>query len=238
MPSVSNYAPPSRNPADNDTLTGLLKLVIAKSQQNTDDMLPAQVIAYSPTTNTAQVQPIIEVVSTANQVIQRAQVASVPVLQLSGGGFALRFPISTGDLGWIKANDRDISLFKQTYAQSPPNTQRKHSFEDAVFVPQAAWSLITLAGEDSANMVLQNYAGSVKIALWSNLIKILAPHGVGIGGTPNAHAVLDLQSTTQAFIPPRMTTTQKLAIASPVAGMLVYDTTEQGLSTYNGSVWS
>jgi len=61
---------------------------------------------------------------------------------------------------------------------------------------------------------------------------------VGIGGTPNANAVLDLQSTTKAFIPPCMSTTQKHAIPSPVEGMTVYDTTEQGLSTYNGSIWS
>lgn len=183
MPSVSNYAPPSRNPADNDSLAGLLKLALTKFLQKTDDMLPAQVIAYNAAQNVAQVQPIIEVVSTSNQVMPRAQIASVPVLQLSGGGFALRFPVSPGDLGWVKANDRDISLFKQTYSQSPPNTQRKHSFEDAIFIPQAAWNLITLASEDTGNMVLQNYAGTVKISLSGDTVTVNAPNVVITGTT-------------------------------------------------------
>jgi hypothetical protein len=234
---VQNYSPPSRNAADSDTLTGLFRLVLTKFLQNTDDMLPAKVIAYDAKNNVAQVQPVIEIVTTSNQVVPRAQVASVPVFQMSGGGFALRFPLDTGDLGWIKANDRDISLYKQTTQPSQPNTQRKHSFEDALFIPQSAWSLITLAEEDSGNAVFQNYGGTVKIALWPDLIKILAPKGVGIGGTPNPNAVLDLQSTTKAFIPPRMTTAQRNAIPAPVEGMVVWNTDTHGLNSYNGSTW-
>jgi hypothetical protein len=55
---------------------------------------------------------------------------------------------------------------------------------------------------------------------------------VGIGGTPNANAKLDIQSTTKAFMPPRMTTTQKNAISSPTAGMVVYDSTLSKLCVY------
>ena len=59
----------------------------------------------------------------------------------------------------------------------------------------------------------------------------------GIGGEPDANAILDLQSTTQAFLPPRMTTTQRDAISSPVEGMLVYNTTTSALNYYDGSSW-
>jgi hypothetical protein len=56
---------------------------------------------------------------------------------------------------------------------------------------------------------------------------------VGMGTTsPNANSVLDLSSTTKAFLPPRMTTAQKAAIASPTAGMIVYDTTLNKLCVY------
>ena len=61
---------------------------------------------------------------------------------------------------------------------------------------------------------------------------------VGIGTTsPNANALLDVSSTTKAFMPPRMTTTQKNAIASPTAGMVVYDSTLNKLSVYTGATW-
>lgn len=60
---------------------------------------------------------------------------------------------------------------------------------------------------------------------------------LGIGGAPNANAILDLQSTTKAFMPPRATTTQIGAVASPTEGMMMYDTTLHKLSYYNGTVW-
>lgn len=87
----------------------------------------------------------------------------------------MRFPLRTGDLGWIKANDRDISLFKSTYANSAPNTQRKHSFEDAVFIPDTMLRGFTIAEEDTENAVLQNEDGSVRIAIFPDKVKITAP---------------------------------------------------------------
>jgi hypothetical protein len=56
--------------------------------------------------------------------------------------------------------------------------------------------------------------------------------------TINASAVLEAVSTTQGFLPPRMTTTQKNAIASPAAGLVVYDNTTNKLQCYNGSTWN
>lgn len=230
-------APPSGNLADSDTLPGLFRFVLNKFLQKTDDMLPAQVLAYDRTTNRAQVQPLIAFVTTSGQVVNRAQVASIPVLQLGGGTFVASFPVKTGDLGWIKANDRDISFFKKTYKNSAPNTQRKHRFSDAIFIPDTMLQGVTIASEDANNLVIQNLAGTVKVAWWSNLLKIIAPR-VGIGGTPNANAILDVQSTTKAFMPPRMTQTQRDAIPGPTEGMIIWNLTTHGLSSYNGTTWS
>jgi hypothetical protein len=47
-----------------------------------------------------------------------------------------------------------------------------------------------------------------------------------------ASAVLEATSTTKGFLPPRMTTTQKNAISSPAAGLVVYDTTLGKLCVY------
>lgn len=48
----------------------------------------------------------------------------------------------------------------------------------------------------------------------------------------NASAILQSDSTTKGFLPPRMTTTQKNAIATPAAGLVVYDTTLNKLCVY------
>lgn len=50
--------------------------------------------------------------------------------------------------------------------------------------------------------------------------------------TPNASAILQADSTTQGFLPPRMTTAQKNAIATPAAGLVVYDTDLNKLCVY------
>jgi hypothetical protein len=50
-----------------------------------------------------------------------------------------------------------------------------------------------------------------------------------------ASAILQADSTTQGFLPPRMTTTQKNAIATPAAGLVVYDTDLNQLCTYDGT---
>jgi hypothetical protein len=61
---------------------------------------------------------------------------------------------------------------------------------------------------------------------------------LGIGtSSPNASAILDAQSTTKGVRMPNMTTTQKNAIASPAAGLMVFDTTLAKLCVYSGSAW-
>jgi len=51
-------------------------------------------------------------------------------------------------------------------------------------------------------------------------------------------AVLELDSASHGFLPPRMTSTQKGAIASVVAGLSVYDSTLNRLDTFEGSAWA
>jgi hypothetical protein len=48
---------------------------------------------------------------------------------------------------------------------------------------------------------------------------------------------LIVNSTTQGFLPPRMTTTQKNAIASPASGLVVYDTTLNKLCVRGAASW-
>jgi hypothetical protein len=61
---------------------------------------------------------------------------------------------------------------------------------------------------------------------------------LGVGtASPNASAILDVQSTAKGVRMPNMTTTQKNAIASPAAGLMVFDTTLSKLCVYSGAAW-
>lgn len=230
-----NIAPPSRNPTVDGKLRTVLRFVFNKLVQATlDDMIPAQVVAYNRTTNMASVQPMISMVTTLNQVIPRAVIASVPVSQLGGGGFTLNFPINPGDIGWLKANDRDISIWKQLWQIVAPNTGRMHSFEDGTFIPVALVNFV-IAASDAGNVVLQSLTGAARISLGDGNACISDTAGYA----QSVNCILDVQSTTRAFKFPTMSATQKNAIVSPISGMAVFDTTKPGLSVYTTGVgWS
>ena len=69
-------------------------------------------------------------------------------------------------------------------------------------------------------------------------MRLTAAGSLGIGtSSPNASAILDAQSTTKGVRFPNMTTTQKNAISSPAAGLVVFDTTLSKLAVYSGSAW-
>lgn len=63
---------------------------------------------------------------------------------------------------------------------------------------------------------------------------------VGIGVlNPNSSAALDVTSTTQGFLPPRMTLAQRDAIATPAEGLMIScsDCSTKGLHQYINGAW-
>lgn len=168
---MTNANTPSVNPANYRTMTGMLREVLGKFLQSTDDMLPARVISFNRSTNLAEVQVMISVITTSGERVSRAPVASVPVMQLGGGGFILDFNLQEGDLGFIKATDRDISLFLQQFVESSPNTYRMHSFEDGIFIP-APMTGYSINSEDAGNCVLQTLDGTQRVSIWTDRVKM------------------------------------------------------------------
>lgn len=61
---------------------------------------------------------------------------------------------------------------------------------------------------------------------------------IGTGVTPSAVSVLQLDSTTQGLLGPRMTTTQRNAISSPPEGLQIYNLTTHTIEYWNGSAWT
>jgi len=165
---------PDIDPANNGSLAGSMKFAFQKMMQNTNGMLPAKVIAFDRTTNRVQVQLLISILTTSGATVPRQQLASLPVLILGGGGYMLNFNLVEGDLGWVAASDRDISLFLQSYSEAAPNTARMFSFSDGLFIPDVMKGY-TISGGDADNAVLQNLSGTVKIALTPSGVQITSP---------------------------------------------------------------
>jgi hypothetical protein len=113
----------------------------------------------------------------------------------------------------------------------------------------AGTAILTVKDGGSDKQVLMNSAligsldisGSiVQVGTGVNII-FRSANGVAFNSdysSANASAQLDVSSTTKGFLPPRMTTTQKNAIATPAAGLVLYDSTTNKLCCYNGSTWN
>ena len=82
----------------------------------------------------------------------------------------------------------------------------------------------------SGPIALQSFAG---VGNNQSVLINMPPGSTSISNV----AILAASSTTKGFLPPRMTTTEKNAIASPLAGLMVYDTTLNLMSVYNGTTW-
>lgn len=99
-----------------------------------------------------------------------------------------------------------------------------------------------LADGQSNQIVIGDTAigeGTNSVVLGNDLItKTILKGSVLIGtATTIPSSKLTVTSTTQGFLPPRMTNTQMLGITTPTEGLLAYDNTNKKLSFFNGTSW-
>jgi len=167
---------PNTDAANDGSLSGQLGAALRSFFLNEfEGMLPGVVVSYDDTTNRAVVKPLVMIATTSGAKVSRAQVAGIPVYRFGGGGFFMRFPLKPGDFGWIKTNDRDISLvFQRGGLEDQPNTARMHKFSDAMFFPDTFKQWV-ISGENADKAVWQTMEGDTCISLGTGEIK----HKVG-----------------------------------------------------------
>jgi hypothetical protein len=80
------------------------------------------------------------------------------------------------------------------------------------------------------------------LLLFSVLIGVLLhaqSNNMGIGTlTPHPSAKLDVESSSQGFLCPRMTTVERESISDPAQGLLVFDTSDSAFWFYSGVSWN
>jgi hypothetical protein len=87
----------------------------------------------------------------------------------------------------------------------------------------------------SDNRVVMGTFGDPAMIVSGSNVLIGGPTGATGVSTPGA--ILEIQSTTQSVLFPRVTTSQKTAISGATGGMVVFDTTLQKLCVYTNAGW-
>ena len=150
-------------------------------------------------------------------------------------GFSSSLNLTTG------ANNTTLGTFAGRYLNASSNN---------VYLGYGAGDQFSHNAGDKNLLVGYNafpavYAGSNQLNLGNVLWGVdcsgtgqTAAGSLSVGvNTPDASALLDLTSTTKGLLLPRMTTTQINAIATPAAGLTVYNTTLALICFYNGTAW-
>jgi hypothetical protein len=75
------------------------------------------------------------------------------------------------------------------------------------------------------------YATNLRSSQYSSSVELLSD--VDFSGGDN----YTFSSTTGGFLPPRMTDAERDAIATPAAGLMIYDTSNNQMNYWNGSTW-
>jgi hypothetical protein len=96
------------------------------------------------------------------------------------------------------------------------------------------------SGTGSHLVTFKDSTGTTQIYFPSNNFSYFKrAEGLVIGSdTAVSSSICTCTSTSRGFLPPRMTTAQKNAIASPADGLLVFDTDLNKLSLFRSAAWT
>jgi hypothetical protein len=153
----------------------------------------------------------------------------------TGGGNLSGY--NSGNLSWQLLGNGVASLkgvSSENFTGYNPLNFTSSLFGISTTNPAFAFNVYTNSGSGITVKRLQMFNGdNGKIVLNETGGNVL------IGTTTDvASSKLTIESTTQGVLFPRMTTTQKNAIASPATGLMVYDTTLNLMALYNGTTWT
>ncbi len=161
-------------------------------------------------------------------------------------GVGTTFPNNRVEITSATANTSGLRFTNLT-AASPTVASNGKSLSvdvngDVVLMPSAAsaWLLNGNAGTTAGTDFLGTTDAQDLVIKTNNTekVRVLTTGQVGIGtNAPSPSAIVQIVSTTQGVMFPSMTSPQRLAIAAPANGLLVYDVTANILMSYNGTRW-
>ena len=179
--------------------------------------------------------------STSNvSITPSAQTIDYAGISLSGSSTQSLYQSITNTTAGISAST-DISLYNNTGTyldMGIASTTYNGLLDTPVFSVVAAGDSYVYS---TANKLVLGTASAADVVIFAGgslaaneVMRVTSGGRVGIGtSTPSTTSILELSSTTKGFLPPRLTTTQRDAITTPADGLVVYNSTQTNLNSYN-----
>ena len=141
-------------------------------------------------------------------------------------------PSQSGNIGkYLTTNGSTASWATVDALPSQSGNNGKYLTTDGI---TASWVTVSTSNIYNADGTL---TGNRTLSSGGYNLYLNAPVSVGVASI-NSSAQFQVDSTTKGFLPPRVNLTQRLAIASPAIGLVVYQTdTTEGLYQYTSTGW-
>ena len=179
------------------SITDAVRQVVLFNLNNIHTALPASIVSYDYTIQSASVQPLLNKVFNNGETIPFPILQDVPVIFPRSGGASLTFPVNVGDTCLLLFVERSIDLWLQSGGQVSPPDPRTFDLSDAIAImglyPFNQESLAT-----NNNDVLLTYAGSSIRIKQGGAIVIETANTVAIGTT--TAELLNLVSQLMGFL--------------------------------------
>lgn len=129
MSTVSSQRKPNTTLSDYNSFSFSIWQQLA--QVNTMEL--AQIVGVNDD-NTFDVKPLLNSLSPNNDAVEPAVIYNVPYLRIQAGANAIKIKPQLGDIGLIGYCQRDISGVLANKSQANPQSNRKFSNSDAVYI--------------------------------------------------------------------------------------------------------
>lgn len=137
-------------------------------------------------------------------------------------------------LGAIPTN-RKITINGATYDLSQDRTWVVNPDIGIISMETGVKDVLTISngGTGSSSKIFVDLSNNQNI---DGIKKFTNSISVG-SATPEATAIVDINSTSKGFLPPRLTTAQRDAILNPAIGLTIFNTETNCLEWWIGSIW-
>jgi hypothetical protein len=171
-----SFVPPDAHSKNKGSLFAqTLEAIRTFVRDELDDCLPCRVEAVNGAMVNVQILPLM--ILSDGSSMARKVIEDVPIVFSGTNRAMLRFDVAVGDIGLLKASDRDLTLVLQMMAEAIPNTLRRHSFSDSFFIPYELREFSPVSGD----AVIQSRDGvrhvsiepdSVRVAVGENTVVV------------------------------------------------------------------